>query len=253
MLQDLPQTGRSGRDNDGSQKVCNLKIYSDATIPEESYESRSFTLLFMAVVSLIPISLIASLSGPMDLQSIKMFTFLPEFWIHNIGIIVGIVVFGAMLFGLARMYMMISKGIPTKQKELGKTRWFKELVNTLFKESLVQYRLSKCDDPVASWKNRLGTRWFTHMTIVWGFLGLLISTDAEIYGLPDKRADRPDNRSNSTARNDQRTSVSLRYLQHNLEQSAEGRHIYRSHLLHRLGVPRASPACWSNRFRLGGG
>jgi quinone-modifying oxidoreductase, subunit QmoC len=162
-----------------------ISKYVPTPLSLKIYESRYFAILFMAIAALVPISLIASLSGPTNLQITKMFTFLPEFWIHNIGIAVGIVVFGAVLFGLAREYLMISKGIPTKHLEgERKSPWFKELITTVFKESLVQYRLSKCDDSVPTWKDRLNTRWFTHMTMVWGFLGLLVSTMLRFVAFP---------------------------------------------------------------------
>jgi len=162
-----------------------ISRYTPTPLSRRIYESRSFALVFMAFVALVPLGLIAGLSGPIDLQSVRMFTFLPEVWIHNIGIALGIVVFGAMIFGLARMYTMISKGIPKEHADgKPKSGWFRELVTTVFKESLVQDRLSKCEDSAATWRDRLNTRWFTHMTIVWGFLGLLASTMLRFVAFP---------------------------------------------------------------------
>ncbi len=162
-----------------------ISRYTPTPLSRKIYESRSIAVLFMALVAFVPLGLIAGLSGPIDLRSVMMFTFLPEVWIHNIGIALGVVIFGAMIFGLVRMYTMISKGIPREQREGGQNSgWFKELVPTVFKESLVQDRLSKCDDAAVTWRDRLRTRWFTHMAIVWGFLGLLASTMLRFVAFP---------------------------------------------------------------------
>lgn len=162
-----------------------ISRYAPTSLSRRIYESRSFAIFFMTLTALLPLGLIAGLSGPVDPQSVRMFTFLPEVWIHNIGIALGFVIFGATIFGLVRMYTMISKGIPREQKAGNQSSgWFKELVTTIFKESLVQDRLSRCEDSAAAWKGRLKTRWVTHMTIVWGFLGLLVSTMLRFVAFP---------------------------------------------------------------------
>ena len=162
-----------------------ISKYTPTSLSEKIYGSRSFAALFMVLVAFVPLGLIAGFSGPMDLQSVKMFTFLPEVWIHNIGIALAVVLFGAMIFGLARMYTMISKGIPKQQEKGGQSSsLLRELVPTVFKESLVQDRLSRCDSSTVTWKDRLKGRWFTHMTIMWGFLGLLASTMLRYVAFP---------------------------------------------------------------------
>lgn len=162
-----------------------ISKYTPTPLSEKIYGSRSFAVLFMVLVALVPLGLIAGFSGPVNLQSVRMFTYLPEVWIHNVGIALGVLVFGAMIFGLARMYAMISKGIPTQQEGGGQNSgWFRELVPTIFKESLVQDRLSRCDSSTVTWKDRLKGRWFTHMAIVWGFLGLLLSTMLRYIAFP---------------------------------------------------------------------
>ena len=162
-----------------------ISKYTPTPLSEKIYESRTVAVLFIVLVAFIPLGLIAGLSGPIDLQSVRMFAFLPEIWIHYIGIALGVVIFGAMIFGLARMYSMISKGIPKQQEGGGQNSgWSKELVTTIFKESLVQDRLSRCDNSTVSWKDRLKGRWFTHMAIVWGFLGLLVSTMLRYIAFP---------------------------------------------------------------------
>jgi hypothetical protein len=139
----------------------------------------------MVLVGLVPLGLIAGFSGPMDLQSVKIFTFLPEVWIHNFGVALAVVFFGAMIFGLARMYTMISKGIPKQQEGTSQgSGWSKELVTTVFKESLAQDRMAKCDSSTVTWKDRLKGRWFAHMAMMWGFLGLLASTMLRYIAFP---------------------------------------------------------------------
>jgi heterodisulfide reductase subunit C len=166
-----------------------ISKYNPTSIPERIYESKSFALLFMAALALIPTALILGLHGPINLQFVKMFTFLPEIWIHNVGMILGDMILLVVLLGVLREYLWISRGIPRKEISNGKPRqgfslWFVELVKTVIKEMLVQKRLSKCDTIKNSWKQRLSTKWFNHMTVVWGFLGLLVSTMLRFVAFP---------------------------------------------------------------------
>jgi ferredoxin/nitrate reductase gamma subunit len=153
-----------------------ISKYVPIPLSERIYQSKAFTVLFMAVMAVIPLGLVATLKGPIDLQSVSMFTFLPEAWIHDIGVALGLLIAAAVAIGLAREYLLISKGIPKPEKPATTSSWLRQLVPTVFKESLVQERLSKCGKEARSLRERLNTRWLVHMTIVWGFLGLLAST-----------------------------------------------------------------------------
>jgi nitrate reductase gamma subunit len=169
-----------------------ISKYNPTSIPERIYNSKLFTLIFMSILALIPIGLIMTFHGPIDLQAVQMFTFLPEIWIHNIGLILGGVIFLVILLGVVREYLFISKGIPNAKKTNegdkdpsgGVKLWITELVNTVIKEGLAQRRISKCDTTAKTWREKLGTKWFVHMSVVWGFLGLLVSTMLRFVAFP---------------------------------------------------------------------
>lgn len=168
-----------------------ISKYNPTSIPERIYTSKSFALLFMALIALVPTMLILGLHGPVDLNLVKMFTFIPEVWIHNIGLILGGVIGLFVLMGVLREYLFISRGVRSKHdnNENQSQLWFVELVKTLFKEGLAQKRLAKCDSaPKANWKEQVTSRWFVHMSVVWGFLGLLVSTMLRFVAFPTNGA-----------------------------------------------------------------
>jgi ferredoxin len=150
--------------------------YTPTPVSRMIFSSNAFTLLFMSVMALIPIGLFATLSMPSGPQSANMFSFIPEDWIHYAGIGVGLVVGLAVLVGVTRMYRRITGGMRLAgQNGPGPKEWVRQLVPTVFKESLVQSRSEECKtNPTLG--ERLTERWFNHMMIFWGFLGLLVST-----------------------------------------------------------------------------
>jgi ferredoxin len=158
--------------------------YTPIPVSRMIFSSKAFTLLFMAVMALIPIGLFAILQVPSGPQSANMFSFIPEGWIHYSGIAVGLVVALAVLVGVVRMYRRMTTGLrEAGQKGPGPKEWARQLVPTVFKESLIQSRSEECKtSPTLG--ERLTGRWFNHMMIFWGFLGLLVSTGLRFLVVP---------------------------------------------------------------------
>jgi len=143
------------------------------------YRSRAFAWISMILLSLIPLGLMLGLHGPINSSSVLMFSFFPERYIDYIGISLGIIIFGVMFYGLGRMYFMTTKGalsIDGKGPSAKGITWLKEFIQTLFKEVLIQKRLVQCNENAKGWRERVNSEWFTHMTIFWGFIGLLVTT-----------------------------------------------------------------------------
>ncbi|MEM4102845.1 MAG: 4Fe-4S dicluster domain-containing protein [Conexivisphaerales archaeon] len=139
------------------------------------YKSKAFALSFLIILSIIPLILMLSLHGSINSTSIMLFSFFPEHYIDIIGVTLGIIIFGIMLFGLAKMYFMTRKGVT--KSNTGPVRilkWIVEFFQTIFKEVLAQERLDQCE--MKGWRQRLSSEWFIHMTIFWGFTGLLVTT-----------------------------------------------------------------------------
>jgi ferredoxin len=158
--------------------------YTPTPVSRMIFSSNAFTLLFMSVMALIPIGLFATLTIPSGPQPANMFSFIPEDLIHYAGIGVGLAVGFAVLVGVTRMYRRIIVGLRLPgQKGPGPREWVQQLVPTVFKESLVQSRSEECKtNPTLV--ERLTGRWFNHMMILWGFLGLLVCTGLRFLVVP---------------------------------------------------------------------
>ena len=153
-----------------------ISKYTPTRVSKLMFTSKPFVLLFMAAAALVPLGILAALPLPAGGNAADMFAFIPEAWIHYSGILVGAAVGLATLAGVLRMYRRLSEGMKEDGQEpppLGS--WLRQLVPTVFKESLLQSRSEECPSDKTA-KERMKGRWFTHMMIFWGFLGLLAST-----------------------------------------------------------------------------
>ncbi|MDG7007421.1 MAG: 4Fe-4S dicluster domain-containing protein [Nitrososphaerota archaeon] len=162
--------------------------YTPTKISELMFTSRAFVLLFMAVAALLPIGIFAALPIPTGTGATNMFSFVPEGWIHYAGIAVGAAIGLAALAGVVRMYRRVSEGLEgdgQKAPPLG--TWLRQLVPTVFKESLLQSRSEECPSEKTT-KDRVTGRWITHMMIFWGFVGLLLSTTLRYIVVPTNGA-----------------------------------------------------------------
>jgi ferredoxin len=160
-----------------------ISKYTPTPVARLIFTSNLFVLIFMAAAALVPIELLATLTMAAG-QATNMFAFIPEIWIHYSGIAVGVAIGLAVLTGVIRMYRRVTTGMAADGQGVhpGLRVWLRELVPTVFKDSLVQSRSAECTtDPV---EERLKGRWFNHMMILWGFLGLLASTALRFLVVP---------------------------------------------------------------------
>ena len=158
--------------------------YTPSPISRMIFSSKAFTLLFMGVMAFIPIGLLATLQSPSGPRASSMFSFIPEIWIHYSGVGVGLAVGLAVAVGVVRMYSRITSGLRSEGKKApGAREWIRQLVPTVFKESLIQSRSEDCKKD-QSIRGKLTGRWFNHMVIFWGFLGLLVSTGLRFLLVP---------------------------------------------------------------------
>ena len=131
--------------------------------------------------------------GTQSTETLAIFEFVPAELIHDIGVAVMVLVFGAGLVGVARMARRIGRregvgwgdllGSRAALARTGRALW-----SSLGRESLGQARYRReCESGVATttgsaiatdrssvaWYRR---RWFIHAMVLWGFLGLLLAT-----------------------------------------------------------------------------
>ena len=67
------------------------------------FTSKAFTVLFMAILAIVPLGFFSTLPVPSGTGSANMFAFIPELWVHYSGIALGGVVGLAVLVGVVRM------------------------------------------------------------------------------------------------------------------------------------------------------
>ena len=144
------------------------------------------TLIAVALAALFALFMYAG-HGPQDTASLDIFGFIPEELIHNLGIAVMVIVFGAGLVGVATMARAVSRGNGVTMRSIvgGRAalrRSAAALWSALAVESLGQRRYRDDCDADASSQPWYLRRWFLHAATMWGFLGLLAATILD-YGL----------------------------------------------------------------------
>ena len=159
-----------------------ISKYTPTPLAGWIFTSKVAAVLFMAAAALIPIGLFSTLQIPSG--SADMFAFIPEPWIHYSGIGLGAVVGLAVLAGVLRMYVWVSRGMrESGQTGPGLKEWARQLVPTFLNDSLFQARSERCKT-VPTGKELFTGRWFNHMAIFWGFAGLLLSTTLRFLVFP---------------------------------------------------------------------
>ncbi len=184
------------RDAKPSEFMIALRKYevSELGIPALSrplLASRRFALGFLAALSVVFLGILTLLERPADLNSVEIFSFLPEQGVEIIGIAVGIVALGTALVGVLRLWRTMARAAPHASAAAaaaadgspeGHGRWTHTIVPTL-KNVVLQERTQSCasEKTAAPWWT---SRWFVHAAVFWGFLGLLLATILRFVALP---------------------------------------------------------------------
>lgn len=157
--------------------------YSPTPLSRMLFTSKKFVALFMAVIALIPLGLFATLRDPAG-TGFNMFSVIPEEWIHYSGIAVGVAIGAFVVVGITRMYLRITPSLRGGSgRGPGVGGWLRALAPTVFKDTLLQSRSEECVTK-PSLTEKFAGRWFNHMLIFWGFLGLLLSTGLRFLVVP---------------------------------------------------------------------
>jgi nitrate reductase gamma subunit len=150
--------------------------------------SRTFAVTFLAALSLVIFGILAFIERPPDLNSVDLFGFLPEAGVELIGIAVGVVALGTAMVGVLRLWRRMARGSPKRTPvapdaaPADPVPWTRTVVPTL-REVLLQRRTQSCasEKDAARWWT---SRWFVHVTVFWGFLGLLLATILRFVAVP---------------------------------------------------------------------
>jgi ferredoxin len=150
--------------------------------------SRTFAVSFLAALSLIFLGILTLIERPPDLTSVALFGFLPEAGIEVIGIAVGVVALGTALLGVLRLWRRMARAAPRPNPGTDASPatdpvpWTRTIAPTL-REVLLGRRTQSCasEKDAARWWTG---RWFVHLTVFWGFLGLLLATILRFVAVP---------------------------------------------------------------------
>jgi ferredoxin len=183
-----------------------MAVYEPTGISYMLYTSKLFTVLFMALLSVFFALLLLTGRGPMLEGAPRLFAmektegFLSFELIHDTGLILFAVAGVAALGGIARMTLRLRRAVARRKAEEAKddekgaglfARIMPALKNVIA-ELAAQKRYRDCEEePKAPWYRG---RWFVHMSIMWGFIGLGVATalDYLLMIVADKVPGQPD-------------------------------------------------------------
>ncbi|MBU0640441.1 MAG: 4Fe-4S dicluster domain-containing protein [Planctomycetes bacterium] len=183
-----------------------IASYEPTGISYMLYTSKLFTTLFMVVLSTFFAVLLLMGHGPLLEGAPHLFAmdetkgFLSFELIHDTGLILFVVAGLAALGGIVRMTLRLTSAVtrtkPAEREEGARTVGFFAriffAVRNVIAELAAQKRYRDCEEePKLPWYRG---RWFVHMSIMWGFIGLGVATglDYLLMLVADKVPGQPD-------------------------------------------------------------
>jgi len=183
-----------------------IASYEPTGISYMLYTSKLFTTVFMIVLSAFFALLLLMSRGPMLEGAPHLFAidetigFLPFELIHDTGLILFGVAGLAAVGGVARMVSRLrrtmartkSEEIAGNEKKVGLFTRLTPAVKNVVAELTAQKRYRDCEEEAK--KPWYRGRWFIHMSIMWGFIGLGVATgiDYLLMIVADKAPGQPD-------------------------------------------------------------
>jgi ferredoxin len=168
------------RDADPKNYMAALRRYAIARCEPTGltrllFSSNPFSILFSLVLAVILGFFMLTLK-PEHVVSRWIFDAMPFAVIHDTGLVVMVVTALSMVVGVVVMLRRLFRNSSKPEKRLPA---FFEAVRKTVVELLGMKRFRSCDeDETSFWKSRPVTAkpWFVHLTIMWGFIGLLLAT-----------------------------------------------------------------------------
>jgi len=142
------------------------------------YTSPVLSTIFMIFLAIVIGLIVYTSHGPMTIDTLQFFEFIPAAAIHTFGVVAIIIVAITGLMGVVNMIRQVRR----ESSALTTPNLREALWNTIAIEVLAQRRFQQdCEtDPVKqAWYKQ---KWFVHASTLWGFLGLLLATALD-YGL----------------------------------------------------------------------
>jgi ferredoxin/nitrate reductase gamma subunit len=143
------------------------------------YTSALFNVLFLIGLAVVLSLFIYSFRGPMPGDTLDLFAFIPAHFIHDLGVIAGIVVILISLWGIASMIMQIRRDADIPR--VTGPAFLKALVQTIGVEVLGQRRYRQDCESHRDKQRWYLQKWFIHASMLWGFLGLFAATALDYF------------------------------------------------------------------------
>ena len=151
-----------------------IASYDPTGLAKLLYTSPVLSVIFLLVLAAAIGAFFFQASAPMDLQTLRLFEFIPSKLIHNAGIAVGIVIVLATLAGMASMWRRTFQALGYPKGT--RLDWWGAIWKAFGQEVLGQSRYRKDCESSAVNKPWHSQKWFVHASILWGFLGLFAAT-----------------------------------------------------------------------------
>jgi len=147
-----------------------IQQYSIGKIAKAFYDKRIAALSWMLLTVLAATGLLLFRGPNPNWAQVDLFSFIPLEFIHDAGLILGVIVGAIATINLTIMYRSISRsylGLGVSSKGSHTPLWIKNFFRVIFIEVATQLRFAKCTNK---------KRYLPHMTLFWGFIGLAIAT-----------------------------------------------------------------------------
>jgi ferredoxin len=151
-----------------------IAAYDRFGLAKRLYTSAAFNVLFSTGLAILLALLIYSFHGSMPAGSLDLFAFIPAPFIHDLGVIAGILVILITLAGILNMAVQVGKQAQFPKHV--RLNWLEALWQTIGREVLAQQRYRKDCETYAGKRPWYLQKWFIHAAMLWGFLGLFLAT-----------------------------------------------------------------------------
>jgi len=151
-----------------------IASYDPTGLAKMLYTSPVFSIFFLILLAAAIGAFFLTLSGPMSMQSLRLFDFIPSKLVHNAGIAVGLFIVLVTLVGMISMTRRTFKALGYPKGT--RLDWFGALWKAFGQEALGQLRYRKDCETSAPEKAWYAQKWFIHASMLWGFLGLFVAT-----------------------------------------------------------------------------
>ncbi len=153
--------------------------YDRLGIARRLFTSVAFTVLFLVGLATALALFIYSFHGDMPGDTLRLFSFIPEEVVHNVGVVAGILIVVTMAAGAVNMAVQV--GRQAHLPKGARLNWLAAARETLaevfaqrrYRQGCTTGLEEKRKEETQAW---YVSKWFVHAAILWGFLGLFLAT-----------------------------------------------------------------------------